>query len=51
LIKRGKGARERELSSHQDKSASKKNLADIKADLQNWANSYLSEMKGRDNSE
>lgn len=41
LIKRGKGARDRQFSGTHDKSTSKKDIADIKADLQAWLNNYL----------
>lgn len=49
LIKRNR-VKDRESSIH-DKSSSKKDIADIKAELQAWLNNYLTEMKSKDSLE
>lgn len=50
IIKRGKGGfRDRESSVHQEKSTSKRDIADLKADLQAWLSNYLNEAKNKDN--
>lgn len=47
LIKRNR-AKDRDVSIN-EKSTSKKDVADIKAELQAWINNYLAEMKSKDN--
>lgn len=49
LIKRNK-IRERD-SSIQDKSSSKRDMTEIKAELQAWLNNYMMELKSKDNFE
>lgn len=46
LIKRAK-IRDRDNSIH-DKSVSKKDINDIKAELQAWLNNYLADLKSKD---
>ena len=50
LIKRPKFVKEKDLSIY-DKSSNKKDMLEIKNELQNWLNSYLANMKSRDNFE
>jgi hypothetical protein len=47
LIRRAKG-RDRDLSTH-EKSSAKKDMSEIKNELQLWLNNYLANMKSKDN--
>lgn len=49
LIKRNK-IKDRDTSMN-DKSTSKKDMSDIKAELQAWLNNYMMELKSKDNFE